>query len=85
MILYDLDGIVWTELFTDAAFDADIRVNHMCLAPFTGDRLDGAVPSTERTTGACAVDDLKTDQGLADFRWTTLFVDVGIVFVQEVF
>ena len=85
MVLHDLDGIIWTKLFTDAAFDADVGVNHMGLAALTRDRLNGAVPGAKRTAGAVTVDDLKADQGLADLRWTTFFIDVGFVFVQEVF
>ncbi len=83
--LDDLDGIVWTKLFTDAAFDTSVGVNHMCLAPLTGDGIGRAVPGTERTTGAFTVNDLESDQAFTDLRWATFFVDVGFVFVQEVF
>jgi hypothetical protein len=85
MVLLNFDGIVWTELFTDTAFDADVGVDHMGLSAFTGDRLNGAVPGTECTTGAFPINDLKANQRFTNLRWATFFIDVGFVFVQEVF
>jgi hypothetical protein len=85
MVLLDFDGIIWTKLFTDTAFDADVGVNHMCFSAFTRDRLNGAVPGTKCTTGAFPINDLKANQRFTNLRWATFFVDVGFVFVQEVF
>ena len=85
MWLLDFDGIVRTELFADAAFDTNVRVNHMCLTPFTSDGVDGAVTGAERAACAGPVDNFKADQRFADFRRATFLVDMSLVFIEEMF
>jgi hypothetical protein len=83
--LINLNGIIGTKLFADAAFDTDIRVDHMGLAAFASDGIDRAVSGTEGTTRAEVFLDFKPDEGFADFGGAAFLEDMRFVFIQEVF
>ena len=81
----NFDGVEVTYLHTDTAADADVGVDMVDTAALAGDGVDGAVAGANGTAGAgIGLDDV-LDEGLADLGGTAFFLDVGFIFITEIF
>ncbi len=81
----DCDGVEIADLHANTAADACIRVDAMRLPAFAADGAYRAISGAHSATGASLCQNFVTDQAAADFCRAAFFVNVGFVFLTEVF
>jgi hypothetical protein len=82
--LKNLDGVELAFAITDAAFDAQRKIQGMNLFRFPGDGfLRANLPADSASFAGFRVD-LIMDQGLTDAGRALLFLDVGPIFIQKI-